>query len=275
MELKQLIRLDLDNDKVYILEAAQDKLIVNDAYNGILILNDALTLIKDIPLLDDLRIRWIYKRVTQDALLLYCYENKVLIYVDLHTFSNTIIPLPDGYRGQLFSPLYYWHHDDIILSTNNKLHRVNVIDATIVEIAETDIEEDHLEFYKIWTHYKEQEVIFYDPADYSLIIKEKDSVTFEHFDLIRKRRITKEIPVVGSLQDALHHKGRIVLVYEQQLVIREVEDKLEVKLTMQAPYVFKSVRFLDDSYKKLAALLNDTSRVKHSLLKIYEIEENK
>ncbi len=275
MELKQLIRLDIDNDKVYVLEAAQDKLIINNANNGVLILNDALTLIQDVPLLDDLRITWLYKRVTQDALLLYCYENNVLVHLDLHTFKHSLILLPDGYRGQLFSPLYYWSHDDIILSTSNKLHRVNVIDATIVEIAETDIEEDHLEFYKVWTEFREKEIIFYDPTDYSFLIREKDSVVFEHFDFIRERRIKKEIPLVGNVRDAHYHKGLVTLVYEHQLVIVSIENEFHVKLTMQEQYIFRSARFLGSSYKKLAVLFNDTSRPKHSVLKVYEIEQKK
>jgi hypothetical protein len=274
MKFTKLLELDISNADVYLLEAVQDKLIINDAYNGIVILNDSLSSIADITLLDNLRIRWVFKKATEDEILLYCYENRCLIHISMHTFKNTLIPLPDDYKGQFLIPLYYWINNEIILASDNKLYRVDILNQVIKPIAETDIEESHLEFLKVWHQFRESDILFYDAQEYALIFQEGTKLVFEDFDLIRKRRVIKAFSEEQPIRDALYHKDEIVVVHDKELSLLQLSTDSCATLKAEIPYTFLKARFLSDSYKKFAVLCKDSARPKHARLQVYELPKH-
>ena len=65
MNFKKLIKLDVREANVSFVETAQDKIIINDAFNGIVVLSDSLSPIADAPLLDYLKITWIFNSQVQ------------------------------------------------------------------------------------------------------------------------------------------------------------------------------------------------------------------
>ena len=79
------------NNDIYFMEVVEEKIIINDNYDGVLILDSDLNILKSIRLLEELSIDTSF--LNNQQIVLYCYENQCLIYINIDTYEYKIISL--------------------------------------------------------------------------------------------------------------------------------------------------------------------------------------
>lgn len=118
------IRKELEGNDIYFIEVLGDRVLVNDNYSGLLVYDSGLNLVESIKIMDDFLIESSVKK--ENELLLICPENECLVYLNIIGCQYKIISL-DGWEEWIFSPLYEWQEDGIILSDyNGRLARVDL-----------------------------------------------------------------------------------------------------------------------------------------------------
>ncbi len=94
------------NNDIYFIEVVSDQIIINDNYDGIFILDSDCNIIKRLKLLDDLTIDVSF--IKDREIVLYCYENRCLIHIDIDSYSYNIIFLSTDMKDIIFLSLYEW-----------------------------------------------------------------------------------------------------------------------------------------------------------------------
>ena len=131
LESKNSIEI-YEND-IYFIEAIKNKFIINDNYKGIMIFDNKLNLIKKMKLFKDLIIELSLKN--ENKLLLICPENDRIIYIDFDYYQYHTILLGDEFRDFIFSPLFEWDEDKIMLSDyNGNFAKLDLINLKINKI---------------------------------------------------------------------------------------------------------------------------------------------
>ena len=137
------IRKELEGNDIYFIEVLGDRVLVNDNYSGLLVYDSGLNLVESIKIMDDFLIESSVKK--ENEILLICPENECLVYLNIIGCQYKIISL-DGWEEWIFSPLYEWQEDGIILSDyNGRLARVDlgqgeINGRAVVENGDGDLE---------------------------------------------------------------------------------------------------------------------------------------
>lgn len=105
------------NNDIYFMEIALDKIVINDNYDGILILDREFNIVKTIKLFDDIVIDTSF--VKGKEIVLCCYDNRCLVYLNVETFKYTVISLSPDLYDITFLSLYEWKDNDLILLAEN------------------------------------------------------------------------------------------------------------------------------------------------------------
>lgn len=122
----------LEGNDIYFLEVLGDKIVVNDNYSGLLIYDSELNLLQEIKLMDGFVIESFFRKGKK--ILLICPENDSLIYLNLAEYQCKIMSLA-GWEEWIFSPLFEWQEDNIILSDyEGRLVRVDLVKEEISEM---------------------------------------------------------------------------------------------------------------------------------------------
>lgn len=101
------------NNDIYFMEVVEEKIIINDNYDGVLILDSDLNILKSIRLLEELSIDTSF--LNNQQIVLYCYENQCLIYINIDTYEYKIISLSADFEDKVFLSLYEWVDIDLFL----------------------------------------------------------------------------------------------------------------------------------------------------------------
>lgn len=101
------------NNDIYFMEVVKEKIIINDNYDGVLILDSDLNILKSIKLLEEMSIDMSF--VNNQEIVLYCYENQCLIYINIDTYVYKIISLSTDFEDKVFLSLYEWVDTDLFL----------------------------------------------------------------------------------------------------------------------------------------------------------------
>lgn len=110
------MKLKKEIEELYFIDVTSNYVVVNDHYQGILILDFDLNIIKSLKLNDDIIIS--YSITNHNKMLLFCYENECIFFVDLDLLEIKRIEMnmfPDVY----FSGLFKWNNDYVYLLGNN------------------------------------------------------------------------------------------------------------------------------------------------------------
>jgi len=129
LELKK----ELKGNDIYFLEIIGEKILVNDNYSGVLVYDRELNLLQTIKFMDGFLIEFSVKK--QNEILFICPENGSLVYLSLTDYQHKMISL-DGWEEWIFSPLFEWQEDHIILSDyKGRLAMVDLGQENISEMA--------------------------------------------------------------------------------------------------------------------------------------------
>jgi len=149
-------------------------ILINNGYQGISVFNTDLEKIKDINIFDDIIIYSIYKDfIDEKKVLLYCPDNECMVYVNLKSSNFNIIALPN--QNIIFSPIYYWKKNSIILITyTNEFYILCIDKKTIRRIAKDKIAKDYPVFYNFWSESKNYSILKIYPKELELVFNNTD-----------------------------------------------------------------------------------------------------
>lgn len=170
------------------MEVLEDKVVVNDNYSGLLVFDRNLRQIAKIKLFDDLIIYNSFKQ--REKILLFCPDNNCIVFVDLKLNKKLIIPLKQ-FENWIFSPLYFWEQDNVILSDYSG-HFVNLdlmrCEITIIDINDIDYKPQKnigkiagLQVFKVYNNEK-RAIVFYEKSCVRLIDFEQDIKVVKEFE---------------------------------------------------------------------------------------------
>lgn len=138
------------NNDIYFIEVVSDKIVINDNYNGVFILDYELNIKKELKILDDMSIDVSF--IKDKEIVLYCYENRCLIYINIDTYVYKIISLNEELNDIVFLPLYEWIDNDLMLLSDNGnvIIHVNLLHNTIKKICKENINKYKFSIHSDW-----------------------------------------------------------------------------------------------------------------------------
>lgn len=172
---------DFTNNDIYFMEVVSDKIIINDNYDGVLILDSELNIIKRIKLLDDLMIYLSF--IKENEIILYCYENQCLIYINIDSYAYDIILLDADLNERIFLPFYEWVDNDLILlaDSGNIFVHVNLLDNKAQIIQKNTIEKFQVSIYDDWNKLNKFLMYKVYPNRYHAVIKSKNVIMLMNY----------------------------------------------------------------------------------------------
>lgn len=169
-----------DND-IYFIEALSNEIIINDNYSGVFILDYELNIKKDIKVLDDLSIDVSF--VKDDEIVLYCFENRILVYINANTYIYKIISLNEELNDIVFLPLYEWAGDDLMLLSNDgniSIH-VDLLKGTAEIVRNEDVDSRKFLIHKYWTKLSKKIIHKVYPSVHSAVLESNDKMVLYNY----------------------------------------------------------------------------------------------
>jgi len=163
-------------EELYFIDLTSDYVVVNDQYQGVLILDYDFNIIKSLKLSDDIIIS--HSITFDNKMLLFCYENECVFFVDLDLWEIKRIEMnmfPDVY----FSDLFEWNSDYVYLFGNNgetciKITLASGIAEEVLSSSENELKDC---FKKLWKF----NVCAYDSINsVVLIIQDSEYILFDY-----------------------------------------------------------------------------------------------
>ncbi|WP_432748264.1 hypothetical protein [Pectinatus frisingensis] len=165
-----------NNNDIYFIQTILDKVIINDNYDGILILDDNLDLIKRLKIFEGMTIYSSFINNVSEEILLFCPDNECMVYINLLTYEYKVIYLKNKFEKLIFSNLYEWNMNGLVLSTyNGELYSISIKEKKIRSIDYEEAERDYTQLYKLLQESKEHKIYRIFPNEDMVLLYDEDS----------------------------------------------------------------------------------------------------
>lgn len=265
MDIIKKIGLKTKQD-LYLLQVVNDFIVTNNGNSGIKIFDASLNIIKELTFLNKVSVYYIYKHFFRSEIILYCYENICLIWLNLLTFDWKIISLNKAFMEKAFSPAYHWDNDYIILSTYDYQYYILNIKTGFIHKLEYNVVRATCPQLSLLMEIRSENPLIELKNSY-LIEEKKD---WPYIKIITPT-ITKTITRPAfPYHDIEYINNLIIFVGHTHIQVVKSEGK-KVTLEPEAGYQFLKA----DIGKKfdLVTLCGGIHNLKDSLLTIYKIVE--
>jgi len=273
MGLVKFRELNIIGNDVYLLEIIDDKIVINDNYEGIIILDRFFNIIKTIKIFDDLMIWDCYKNFSNEALLLYSYENSCFIHIDIQSWQFSIIRIEEDYEIS-FSPLCWWKsRDEIILITyKNELFKICLVEKLLIKVSRKYLKDRFPQFYQIWLDYKDVPVIHFFPQDNVLLVQdrsERELIIYNYINTTEERVSY----ILEDTHDFYYKKGSVLVIHEKQVdFITPHREKF--KIPTKDPWVSLRAKFIESESVCFVVLFSNEACPKNEKLISYCLEKD-
>jgi len=268
--LKEIKKIILIGSDVYMVEATKDKIIINDGYLGITVLNYQLEKVKDIRLFDDLIIDFVFQRKTNNELLLYCFENKCLIFIDLNNYTHKIITLNGYFETNNFSRLFIWENDIILTDYNHNFYKVFVCDGRVDKVSSSLVQKKYPLFFEICEKVKNSGIATYISESYVVLLNNLKTQEIELLNFFEQKQESVRYPLKRT-HDFRYKNEHFLLIHEQQIdLVQSIGQRYQIKT--KAPWVFLRAKFLESDNVRFVALSRNDRHQKKRKLFIYSLE---
>lgn len=251
---------------LYFMETIVDKIIINDGYEGIEVLDCNLKLIKKLKIFNNIVIHSSYINGKSNEMLLFCPENGCFVYVDFKSYEVKIIPLESSLQNLLFSKIYLWQDDIIVLDPcNMNFYRVDVDTKCIKMIREEDVMGVYPSFYRFCSYIMLKNIICACPNSYKAIVQENNNEFFVYsLDGSLNRLMVKNLDGISNF---ICDGKSMAFVYGNYVeVIGNNNEKL---ITCEQGDVFLKAAYLKN--KKLAVLSSNRLKPLQNRILIFSI----
>mgnify|MGYP003618208337 CR=1 FL=1 len=229
-----------DND-IYFIQTISDKIIINDNYDGILIFNNNLDLIKRLKFFEGITIYSSFINNISEEILLFCPDNKCMVYINLLKYEYKVIYLKNGFEKLIFSNLYEWNMNGLVLSTyNGKFYSISIEEKKIQSIDYKQVERDYTQLHKLLQESKKHNIyrIFPD-ADIVLLYDEDLNIKVSNYENQTKHVLNN---ASISFLDIDFREGTFAVVNEN--IIEIIADNNKVMIYPDENYIFLRGRLL-------------------------------
>lgn len=256
IEAKKQNELTIKDD-TYALEAIGPYLITNDDYAGISIFDHELHLVKALSIVGRLIIDYIYKHASENKIIIYDQDHRRFILVDLDHFSFNIIPLTSIDPDIVFSPLYQWNDNEIVLIAGTRNFFIcNTQSGKIKKISEKTFGIKYPELYGFW-HYSYGYVkTYYFIADKEFAVDDQDEERIFLIDFNDVPHGEIERPNF-DIHDIIRSDDKICFVSEEAIQITDQSNNTLLFLRPPTDHEFTRARLFKQNDKTFLVTLNN------------------
>ena len=241
MYFKQEKSIKIENNDVYILDIVGNYILINNNYRGISIFNINLEKVKDIPIFEDLVIYSVYKDFIGEKILLYCPDNECIIYVNLELSDFNIIPLSN--QDIIFSPIYYWNENLIILITyTNEFYILDIEKRVVKRIGKKEIAKSYPEFYGFWHESKGYSILKIYSQELKFVFNDTDHDRIGLLKFKQNNKFFIEKP--NNIGHDVEYKDKKFMFIKENKIILLSEKKL-ITWDANKNEIFLRARFLN------------------------------
>lgn len=259
---------EFKQNDIYFMEILLDIIIINDNYNGILIYDSNMILKKKLRIFEDITIYSSFNN-SYEEILLFCPDNECLVHINIVNYEYKVIYLENGLENLIFSALYEWNDNGLVLTTNNgEFYSVCIYEKKIHKIDYKDIRRLYPKLYEFHLEFIKHKVVkvFYD--EYIAIIN-NDKCNISILNLKKKSKQILSNATI-NFHDIEFMKGIYAIVNEKAIEIISIHDN--VVLYPNKDCIFLKARFLseqNDIY--LVALSSSQTNVNYSRMELYKL----
>lgn len=170
------MQLKKEIEELYFIDVTSDYVVVNDQYQGVLILDFDFNIVKALKLGDDIAIG--HSIVFDNKMLLFCYENECVFYVDLDLWEIKRIEM-NMFSDVYFLDLFEWSKDYVYLLSDNGETCIKINLASLMaEEVPSSFENDLKDYFKELLEYN---VCAYDSVNSTvLIVQSAEYILFDY-----------------------------------------------------------------------------------------------
>lgn len=253
------------------MEVLSDKIIINDNYEGILILDSNLNIIKRLKILEGIMIYSSFVN-RYGEILLFCPDNECMVHINIEDYQYKVISLKNGLEELIFSTLYEWNENSLVLTTyNGEFYSICVDKKTIQKIDYKEIEKLYPNLYNFYQELMKYKVIKVFSDEYIAIIYDENC----NINMINFKRKTKQVinNVSDDFLDIEFRDETFTIVNENIIEIVKGYDKKVINRNKE--FIFLKARFLSKGNNiflvTLSSSQSDTNYSKINMFQLYTL----
>lgn len=257
--------LSQDND-IYFLEIIEGNVLINNNYNGLLLMDHNFNVLKKYETDYDLIIDSCMKKDSE--ILLFCYESERIVYIDLKQEIQKVISLK-GYERCIFSDLYEWDTEHIILSDYKgdffslSIENAQISNITWQDPATTTIEKAYEKLEPFYLH--------------KMFVKEKKAIIEKasgELSLIDYAGVVQNIVDIpaGDFHDFAISDHYVVGIGEKKTVFVEIDGEDCQWFVPESSYYFLRGKFgIENQKLRFYLLSGDMSDAQKNIIYKYQL----
>ncbi len=257
-----------DND-VYFFQTVSDKIIINDNYVGILILDSNLNLIKSLTIFDGITVYSSFVNNINEEILLFCPDNECIVYVNLKNYEYKVIYFEDGLESLIFSNLYEWNDNSLVLTTfKGEFYSICIREKSIQKIDPEEVEREYIELHKLYQESRKHKV-FRVFSDENIAIMDCGE---RNINILNYKNQTKHVfnNTTIDFLDIDFREGILAIINEN--VVDIITDNSNAMIYPEENYIFLQGRILSKlSNLFLIVLSSSKSNASNSGVEMFKL----
>ena len=270
MKLKKLREYEFNNNDIYILETFGNKIIINNNENGLIFLDSYFKLHDSANLDQSVYIYSVFKNFINNKILLYCPDEKTLIYYQCANNKFSFIPLKNF--NQMLSKCYYWKNDIcIIVNYDLQFYTVDFDKTLLKRIPQDSVQIYNQLFYNFCTEIKKYEYLYQiNGIESNFIFCDQETNKVIYYDYLNSYKKVINKPAF-DYHDLIYTDEIFVFIAETKIEV--IFDNLNIKLYPDTPdCIFLKACFVKENEKKFLVILSSyKGNNKHTKLISYSI----
>lgn len=272
MNLKKTVEIKIYNNDTYILEQCDNKIITNEGNKGLIILDNALNRVESVNIPYSGYIYKIFYNFNCTEILIYYPDEKTLIHVNFN--NKEIFSIDIKLIEDIFSPLYYWVSNEIILHTyKNQFYKLDITNQKLTKITLSYVQSKYIQLCNFWDSFKNYHNIYaINIGENNFIYKDDEDKSITVFDYLNNKKIKIRDPDL-KYYEIVFKNGFFAFVSEKKILIinSKNDDQFIIK---DESLVFLRARWLEENGKLFLILAVDTiANNKYSMIIKYELFE--
>ena len=269
--IKKIKEKIIKGNDIYFFEVISNKIVINNNYKGIIILDNNLDELKQLNIFDHMMIYSCYINENDEELLLFCEENKCLVYVNLREYDYKVIDLREEFLAMGFSPVYLWDSNRLILSTyDGKFYDVDVKEDSNALISNSDVSGKYPLLYELWLQTTKHKIVNIHPNNFQFIFKNDQGIYYLH-DLLNNNTCINDY-LANMAHEITFEQDTFVFTSEQFISV--VKQNVEVaRIETNNAYMFLRTRFEKTTVSIRIVVLNGSKSDNcKNLITMYDIK---
>jgi hypothetical protein len=271
MNINKKYEFNVKNKDISILEVINNFIITDNNYKGLAIYDDRLSPIKSILLPQDVLMHHIYAHYLKNEILIYDFDNSMLIWVDIDKSIYRSISTNSLPENTDFSSIYYWKNQEIVLiDYKGYIYIFDTKQGSLHQVSSDIIEKQYPDFFAFWMYTKSCTSSMFFPKQ-QVIINDTDEkiIRLIEFPILTKKEFKR--PHL-RYHDIVYEYGFCVFVAEEGIEIVNITTYEIIALSPDKDYYFGRARFMKHDNQIFLVVLSLLGNY-DSTITVYEINQ--